>query len=489
MVERALPDEVIFSEDEARRGKPHQLFREMWIARHKALEFCKTEEERLKVKAIRGRWEERGGAGGYVADLVPIYEGWYLGKKGKHVIALPGLTVRVRPWKHKRFPVSFFRFEDALAGLYGIGVVERLVGYQVAINEINEAIAECVRRCAPKWMVETGSAVNPDDLDNEIAGIVEYATTAPQLVALEAIPRGLLEERDRLYQQALREIGLSEWSVNAVKPEGVSSGEALRTVRQQEQGRLIDPGQDWETMHCDLAEVIVMVAADAAERKRTLKVKASDPGAKFVAEIEWKDIAPFIAKGQYQVKAYPVSMLPISPEGRLQKLEEWRDKGIIDNAQFAQLSEMPDLDRQMGLMNAAIENLRYCFGRMTEADVFIPPDETDALELGIRMAHAEYQRAKRQKVPERRLDNLLRWIDEANELLAKAQPAGQSAQGSAAPPPIMESGLVKPASPMGNPGPVPVDPAAAAGLPPGVNPDLTSDVAGAAMTAAPPALA
>jgi hypothetical protein len=456
-IERTLPTELIFSERQWMYGHGGKE-----LGRYKNLDKAvvlatwgkgstpeETERKRSAILQCRSRADLPTDTG-LDSEEIPVYEMYRLpskpgAKDGVHVIAIEGCTLMEERWEHDWFPVVFFRVEEKPLGLWGIGFVERLIGFQVRLNEHNDAIDESARKlAAAKWMTPRGCKVNPDDLTtNEIGVVVEYEASAgrPELVQHQAIHRDLMEERQTTYQQGLREIGLSEWSVNAVKPAGLSSGEALRTVRDQEQGRMITIGQDWEAAFVELAEKTVYMGAIAAEENDgAYEVRVSMPGAKFLEKIDFKAIAKFIKSAAWVVKGYPVSMLPTHPGAKLQKLEEWLAKGLIDKPTFAMLSEMPDLDAESSLMNAAIDDIRWTLDKILDEGEkgYMPPEAGQALELGIRIFSAANQRARQDGVPEEIRDLIQRWIDDARALLnppPKVEPQADApaAEAQAAP--------------------------------------------------------
>lgn len=443
-IERIIPDELIYNQAEARRGKPRQLFRVTWLSRWDAIARYATDHEgkvdKDKEAAIRS-------ATAYempipnVADkhipLIPVYTGWFLPSRkgagdGRRVVAvpgsMPGCTLHVKPWKWPRFPISFLRIEDNIAGIWGIGIAERLSSFQYRLNELNFDISEAARLgSVGKWFYDTGSAVNPDDLTNEHAGVVAYTTTKPTWERLEGIPRDLLEERNTTYAQALKEIGLSEWTVGGVQPANIESGEGLRQLREQEQGRAIPAGQNWESAHVDLAECVVLAACDAYEEakksKRKLTIQVSDTEAEGLRELDFEELADILTDPDaVRARPYPTSILPASPAGKFDKLREWRADGTIDEETYAMLSEMPDLQSESNLTLAGVKAVRHRIAEILRNGTkgYEPPDPAMPLKYALKYAQATYLRGLRTKVSEEKLQLLLSWIDDAKDLAGAA---------------------------------------------------------------------
>jgi hypothetical protein len=467
-IERTIPDELIYNEAEALRGSRHlqQLFTVQWMSKWAAVaKFATTYDadgkatvDQKKVAAIRACQAYQMPLAG-VPDkhipLIPIYRGWFLpsrrgGDDGKRVVAVPGenegATLSVRPWKWSRFPFAFFRTEMSPAGLWGISIAERLEGFQDRLNELNYEIEEAARLgSVGKWLVETGSNVNDAELNNEHAGIVKYTTKAPEFVNLDGIPKDLLNERDKTYQQALREIGLSEWTVGGTQPENIESGEGLRQLREQEQGRAIPAGQQWEGAHVELAELVVMAAVDAFEKNNKLAVNVIDPDGDGLARVEFAKIAKLLQDPDaWQARPYPTSILPQMPAAKFEKLREWRADGTIDQATFEALSDMPDLQQESSLILAGVKAVRHSVGEIVKrgAKGYEPPDPAMPLQLALKIAQATYLRGLRTGMPDDKLSLLLTWIDDCRALaglqappLGMPQPPPEGAPPGAAPPP------------------------------------------------------
>lgn len=463
VIRRVIPDGLIYNVAES-LDRLQQLFTVTWMSKWAAVaQFGDTPERAAAIRACTTTFDfQIPGQPDKVVPLVPIYRGWFLPSKkpvdgqdtdGRHVVAIPGnhpgCTLRARPWKWMRFPLSFLRVENATAGIWGVGIAERVSGLQYRLNELNMLIEEAARLGSTgKWMVDTGSNVNPNDLDNTQAGIVNFTTTAPQFVTIDGIPRDLLKERDTTYQQMFRELGLSEWTVAGVQPENIESGEGLRALREQEQGRAIPSGQNWDAAHVDLAELVVMMAVDSWEaNEKGPTVKVVDPDGDGLVKVEFKNIAKFLQDPDaYLIQPYPTSILPSTPTGKFEKLREWRKDGTIDQATFVALSDMPDIHQESSLLLAGIKAVRHAVGQIVRLGPkgYEPPDPAMPLDLAIKVAHATYLKGLRSGMKDETLAALLSFIDDAKSLLEQ-QPAAAPAPTPVVAAPAVPSAAVPPA--------------------------------------------
>lgn len=481
-INRIIPDALIFNEVEAIRGKPRQIFYVEWLSKWDAVSkyattFVKDEktgklkakvdtEKRDAINAVTAYELPMPSVAGNHIPLIPVYHGWFLPSRlgvgdGRRVSAIVGCTLSAREWKWTRFPMSPFRVENAPAGLWGIGIAERLAGFQMRLNELNFLIEEAARLgSVGKWMVDTGSNVNPAQLNNEQEGIVYFTGAVPVHVTNDGIPRDLLAERDATYQQALREIGLSEWTVGGTQPDNIESGEGLRELRDQEQGRAVPAGQNWEAAHVDLAECAIMAACDAFDTFPDLQIQVADPDGDGLTKVQFKEIAALLQDPDaYQIRPYPTSILPQSPTGKFEKLRQWKADGTIDHATFVALSDMPDTFTESSLMLAGIKAVRHAVGQIVKrgAAGYEPPDPAMPLDFAIKLGHSTYLKGLRSGMPETKLALLLNWIDDARALTKPPEQldapgaAMAGAAGAAGGAPDMEPEPAPGALPVGDP--------------------------------------
>lgn len=485
VIRRIIPDEMAYNEAEGIHGDPQQFFIVQWMSKYAAIaEYATTVDKdgitkvdavkRDAINSVTAYQFPLPGLHDRHIPIIPIYKGWVLPSKpgmkdGKRVVGIagnkgPGCTLSSRPYKWNRLPIAFLRTEPAPAGLWGIGFAERLAGFQYRLNELNYDIEQASRLgSVGKWMVSTSANVNLAHLNNEHEGVVLHASgEVPQHVTIDAIPRDLLNERNTTYEQALKSLGLSEWTTSGVQPANIESGEGLRQLRDQEQGRALPAGQTWEGSHVDLGELTVMAAIDGAEINKDMFVVVPDPGGDGLVRVDFKEIAKLINDtDSWIIAPYPTSILPNSPTAKFEKLREWKADGTITPAEFAELSEMPDTQGEASLLLAGIRAVRWALGQIVKKGVkgYEPPDPAMPLEQGIKIAHSHYLRGLRNGMPEEKLALLLSWIDDCRTLLS-----GKPSTASMAGPPGAE-GNPPPSEPTA-PAPidgVPVDPGPAIG--------------------------
>jgi len=476
--QRVLPDEVQIDTIEGLHGDPRSAIHRQWYHKDVAVaEFAESTKEKGAIWDAPEVTEADPGipTGIKPRDLVVVREGWRLptmdwkGKvyeQGMHVIAVPGVTLLKEEFEKERLPFWVFRWGHRMAGWWGQGIAEALIGLQIRINDLNERI-EAIERLMSKpvtW-VKNKAKLNYEDLTDDLGLIVE-CDEEPTFRVYNAVPDQLYAERDRCWQKSFELAGNSEMSAAGVKPAGLNSAPSLREWHDIESGRLISPSQRFEQTHVEAAEVFFELGKDLhhdLEDRYVVATKA--PGARFLEEIKWSEFAG-LKRNQFDLGVFPVSMLPTTPAGKRQALEEWWKMGLIDKAMFMSLAEMPDLEAASGLLNAGMEDIRATIERILDDGVYDPPERYQDLQLGLRLVQSAYLKAKRDDAPLKRLDMLARWLFEADHVLKNGQAPPAAPPVASGPPPEM-AGALPPIS-SGNPAlpsEVPVLPPAAAPAP------------------------
>ena len=127
------------------------------------------------------------------------------------------------------------------------------------------------------------------------------------------------------------------------------------------------------------------------------------------------------------MKMFPVSLLPSTPAGKLQKTQELIQAGFIDKEQALSLLDFPDLDAVQSLATASLKLTEKQLYQISSEGKYTSPEPQQDLQLCISLAHQTYLKEKLDGLPEDRLELILRYIDDATRLVSQSQPA-QAAQ-------------------------------------------------------------
>lgn len=409
-IERAFPDEVVVSDVECIYGKPWQGFIRKFYPRHVVLDrWGDTDAKQAAIRAVTESCPAN--FGGYRSNLIPVWEGWSV--KGKHIVAVEGATLWAEEWPHEFVPLVPMYIDRPLAGWYGRGYVQQLMGAQLELYHLNDAIEEHLKLfAASKWILEVGSGIDADDMDNEIGGILEKNKGAadPKLLVPEAVPTELIQERQSVYDAALQSIGLNSWSVKGQEPAD-RSGVAMEVARDKERGRLATAGANFEQWHVDLAYVCFALGSKTAGKA----YDGRGPADKELGSVDFKTIATFLKEFPWAVKRFPISTLPEQPDAKRKEVMAMMESGLITGTVALSLLELPDVDAHASLESAARETIMWAIEEIVTKgrDGYHAPEPLMDLELGAKMFASAWNKYFRQGLDEERLDLLQRWVVEA----------------------------------------------------------------------------
>jgi len=468
VIERVLPDELIYDETEAINGLDSLrcLYRKKWVHRELLLEQWLDKADKKNREHVRDAIDNAPGANpreyytSSAAEMVAVYEGWHLPSRhgsddGTHIIAIEGTseyaTLFKGPWKRRRFPIVGMPWNKLPVGFSGRSLAEELVPIQIRLNEILETLtAGQNMMCVPKIFAKKGS-LDMDTWTNAFAELIQTngdPGSSIQVVTPPGVSPELYKERDFWWQFAFEQTGISMLSATAEKPEGIGSAVALRELLDREDMRLTPKGKQWEEANVEVFEAAVDAMDELMEEGR--KVTVQVPREKFVQSISWsgKDGVD-LERDKYILKADAVSSLPSTPQGRKQYAVELWQLGAVNREQFLQMLELPDTTSTMNLILASIELAERAMEIMVEQGRYEAPEEYSDLVLARTIAMQTYLRERMDGAPDKVLLLLLRYVQECTELMeadapaqadaqrAQAQMAGaEGAPGMAAPAPV-----------------------------------------------------
>ena len=452
--QRVLPAEILVDDTEAVYGQPRSLYQSVYAHRDLLIEAFgskKTEEGRRlidKIKAAKGvDPANQLGAG----DMIRTVEGWHLAAgddhKGRHCIIIDGASLFSEEWTKSYFPFPWFKWGDRLVGMWGQGLAERLVGVQLEITKLLRRIQEAIHKMAvPRIYYEKGSEVTKSKYSNEIGIFIPFVGQPPREMVAQAMSPEVYQHLERLYAKAFEIARLSQLSAIGQKPAGLDAAVALREFHDIENEGFVVVGQRYEQFYLDAARITVDMARELYE-SRDKRVKA--PGTRLLEEIAWRDVN--MKEDQYVMRAFPVSLLPTTPAGRLQKVQELLNGGLIDREMALSLLDFPDIEGAISLHTSAVDDIRRVIENIVEHGEYETPEPAQNLPLMLKMAQSAYLKARNDGVVEKRLDLLLRLMTETQETISDLGPAQQQGLASVPQDPTMQPPAPPPGPPAGPP--------------------------------------
>lgn len=440
--ERVFIGEILVDSQEGVYGKPRQMHQIKYLSRDILMDMFP--EHASKIQAVSSARTSPGST--TTADYIIVRESWHLrsGKKakdGRHAITIENCTLFSERYDYDYFPFVFLRWSPKLLGFEGSGIAEELIGIQIEINKLLRNIQQAQNlACVPRVLIESGAQISEDHISNKIGSIIKYTGTPPTIVTAQAMPQELYQHLETLYNKAYQIVGISQLSAVSKKPAGIESAVAMREYQDIETERFALTSQMYENAHVEIANRIVDLCQDLAKINKSYEIKV--PGAHFIEKIRWDQLQ--ISRDDYVLQLYPASLLPTQPAGRLQKVQELYQAGMISQTTAKALLQFPDIEDAMDNELAAYNDINKVLEKMMETDVYSAPEPFMNPQLCLSICQSKYLRAKTADVEEPKLELLRRFMEDAAALMAAAQPpAPEEAQAAAAmPEPLPTSDLI-----------------------------------------------
>jgi hypothetical protein len=444
--ERVLPHEIWVDEIEAFDRSPRQMHRVRNVDRELLADLFPKHADLVR-RAGPADLKELGSVTS-ISDCVSLRESWHLrsspdGEDGRHVISIAEGVLLDEEWARDDFPFSFLRWNERLYGFWGQGGVEQCQNTQLEINSLMQVTQRAYRLGGSfKVLLESGSKVLKEHINDDIGTIVNYTGTPPQYVVPPLIPPEIYEHMRELAQSIYETFGVSQMAARSTAPAGVTSGVALREVRDEAQGRMLPAAQEYGEFHLDLARKAIETVKEIVKESEG-GYRVNVPGRKFISQLDWGDVS--LEGDQYIMQCFPTSSLPKDPAGRLQTVQERVQAGFITLRQAKRAMDFPDLETMDGLDNASENYMTITLDNIVDKGEYVAPEPFDDLTLAREMALEYYEQGKSSGLDEERLEMLRRFMSQIQELVQPSNPAlppqepqGAAPQAAAAPPPVSD---------------------------------------------------
>lgn len=449
--ERILNTELYVDANDAYYGAPRQLF-QLKLMDRAMLEETFSDKGTIINKAQQGYPDASENGKKTVADQIIVAEAWHLpsGKEsgdGRHVIACDAGIIVDEDWTKERFPFAFLHYSQPQIGFWGNGLSEQLMGTQIEINQILMTISQAIRLVGvPRVFVEDGSKIVKAHLNNQVGAIVTYRGTKPIYEVAPVMAPEIYAQLERLIQQAYQESGISSLSAAAQKPAGLNSGEAIRNYDDLQSDRFAAIAKRYEDFFIDAAYLCCDIAKDIAERDG--EYQTIYPNKDGTREIDLPSVE--LLKDPFVIQCFDTSSLPREPAGRLEKVTEMMQAGLIDPQEGRRLLDYPDIEQVDRLDNASEERILKALDEIVETGHYTAPDPFMNLQLAESLAVKYFNLYAAAKLSEDKKAKLKNFFDAVQGLKAAAQPpsppmpapGAPGAQPMAQPMPAPQSDLI-----------------------------------------------
>lgn len=408
-VERVLSTEILVDGNDGRHKQPQQLFQTKLLPRESVIDMFP--EHQKEIEALVPEYKEET-----TIDMVEVYEGWYLHPKwGRHIIFIESCTLFDEKYEKDFFPFVFFRWSDRLVGFYGRGLAESLAGFQTEINRVMQAIRESQHFVAkPRIFLEEGSNVVKSHLNSDVGTIISFKGQSPIIQTPVGQNAEVYNHLRWLIEAAYQESGISQLSATSKKPTGLDSGVALREFQDIESERFAVISQQYERCFINAARIIVDLSRELYGQKDGERKFARISGKDFIEKIDWKDVD--MEDDKYMMKIYPTNLLPSSPAGKLQRVQEMYEQQMIDKDQAMELLDFPDLEKFTSRANASIHLVEKSVSEIITKRKYTAPEPELNFDYAIQLTNNEYLQAKLDGAPSKVLKLLLRYADDCRRM-------------------------------------------------------------------------
>jgi hypothetical protein len=445
-LERVLGTEILVDSNDGLYGEPRQIYQLKLVDRQVLKDICPGYKQVI-TEAETAFPDNSSDASRTVSDQVLVVEGWHLksGKNatdGRHTIACTSGIILDEAWDKDAFPFVFLPYSPRLLGFWAQGLAEQLMGTQIEINSLLYTISRAIKIVGvPRIFVEEGSKVSSSSFNNDVGTIVKYRGTKPVFEVAPCVPQELYAQLQRLIEYGYQQCGVSALDASSQKPAGLNSGEAIRSYDDISTDRLASLSKRYDNFFVDLTYQIVDLAKDIASRDGEYQtVYPNKDGTKEINLPEMKLIQdPFV------VQVFNQSSLPRDPAGRLQKIVEMTQSGMLSIKEGRRLLDYPDLDQVEKLSNASEERIYQLLDKIVEDGIFTPPDPFLDLQLATEITTQYYNLYAASKLDEERCQMLRDFFTQVQDLIQAATPPPPPQAPAAQPQAVPEQ---RPTSPM-----------------------------------------
>ncbi len=454
-LDRVLLTELLMDPSEAIYSDPRQLYQLKLVDRQVLIENCPGFKATIE-KAESAYPDNSSDSSKAVSDMVMVVEAWHLksgkdARDGKHVMACSAGLILDEEYTKETFPFVFLHYSNRLLGFWSQGVAEQLMGTQMEINSILYTISRAIRLVGvPRIFVEDGSKVVKSHFNNDIGSIITFRGTKPVYEVAPCVPEELYAQLQRLIDYAYQQCGVSALQATSQKPAGLNSGEAIRSYDDITTDRFALLGRKYDNFFVDLAYLVIDLAKDIAERDG--KYQTIYPNKNGTKEIDLPKMS--LINDPFVIQCFNMSSLPKDPSGRMEKVVEMIQSGMISLKEGRRLLDYPDLGQVEKLANASEERILQILDEIVEEGKYTPPDPFMDLQLAVQYATQYYNLYSSAKLEEDRCQMLRDFHAQSLSLIQAAQPP---AAPPAAPMP-QAAPMPAPTSPMvpNSPNPQPI---------------------------------
>lgn len=349
-------------------------------------------------------------------DQVVVYEGWRLpsGTKandGRRVLCVSNCVLADKKWERPRFPFADWRYAERQAGFQGVSLVDECRAAQREVADLMDFIQRCQKLgSVPRVLVpQTGLKLNVEMIGNDaMEAIYHDPAGKPSFEVFAATPPDLRAQVDIIVQRVLMQQGLNGAQVSGEKPEGLNSGEALRTYEEVGSRRFTDHIRQAEDYYLQCSQALWDTNDDVVKGKADFAIDRQIRGG-FLSTTKWSEVR--LDPGEMRLSVFPVSSLVSTPSHRIQQIEDWELQGKISREVAMMLKGIPDTEAFSDLETIHITTAEWQIDKiLNEEETDVLPDPHQDPFIAADLANRHYLKAMQDGADDVILDALDRYL-------------------------------------------------------------------------------
>jgi len=443
--ESIFPDEILVDDEECRTAPPRQLFHHKSVSREVLrAQFPEHKDAINGADVIR----EDDYSGESISDRVSIVEAWHKAsgpdaKDGRHVICISNATLLDEEFTGE-FPFAVWRWSKEPLGFWGTGIAEELAPLQVELNYLLGKVQKLMTLATTMWFEQKGSGIAR--LSNQDFSRNTYKGAPPQVVNVQPVHVQYFQQIESIWAKGFQIIGLSQMHAQSERPAGLNSGTAIRTYHDIGSARFMHVGHRWENYHTREVAERILDQARAVEERGDGDVRVLAAGNKEIEEINFSDVS--IERDKYVVKVFPTSLLPDTPQGKLEQIEALAKAVPGIQEHLLELLDVPDLDSVRNRITAGNRLLEKHIEAMVDKGEPMTPLPFMKLEQALQQVTLAILQAEHDGVDENNIELLREYASVIEDMLARAQQPPPQAAPPQVDPSQQQPGEALPPGPM-----------------------------------------
>src|SRR5258707_7105329 len=179
-------------------------------------------------------------------------------------------------------------------------------------------------------------------------------------------------------------VGINPSNATGSRPNGLNSAPSQREWNEIAQDRLSLVALEYQQAHVNLATLLLDAVADIPD----YEINVKSPNGRFLKKVKASDLK--LGESDYVIQRFPIGALPTTPTGKLAAAGDLLQVGAIDQAQFQQIVQLPDLKGQLDINLASQRATAKIISKMMMTREYIAPPDCLEPKWALKYATAKW---------------------------------------------------------------------------------------------------